>query len=168
MSGCQHLGRAGRSGTSYRIDWAQILEQWTFWYYIEKYIHVCICTPPVDFDHDQAERKNRIRLSVLSILWQRYVFACAGKVLLSACTDLLIFLSGLCGPPLYWIQQPITRTTMQLSGFNHCFFFFCHRVKNAFCTFTYSSVFSTMTRKILTALESFLFSSNHRQPFISK
>lgn len=93
---------------------------------------------------------------------------CAGKVLLSACTDLLILLSGICGPPLYWIQQPITRTTTQLSGFNHCFLFFCHRVKNIFCRFTYSSAFSRMTRKTRTALESFLLSSNHRQSFISK
>lgn len=122
----------------------------------------------VGFDHDQAERRNRIRLSVLSILWQRYMYVCAGKVLLSACTDLLILLSGICGPPLCWIQQPITRTTMQLSGFNHCFLFFCHRVKNIFCTFTYSSAFSRMTRKTRTALESFLLSSNDRQSFISK
>lgn len=41
----------------------------------------------------------------------------------------------------YWIQQPITRTTMQLSGFNRCFFFFYCRVKNIFCLFTYSLCF---------------------------
>lgn len=59
---------------------------------------VCVCILPADFDPDQAERRNR--LFVLCFVAVLHVCVYAGKILLSACVDLLIFLSGIHCPPL--------------------------------------------------------------------